>query len=478
MSLRPQEVAVPRQSPRRLVSLIGEEPIEAVEARALGLRDLLQNRAVWNVNSTARGGGVAEMLQSLLPYARGMGIDARWLVIRGSDDFFRVTKRLHHRLHGSPGDGGPLDGEARETYETVLEENAAELVTAIREGDLVILHDPQTAGLIASLKQHGAYVIWRCHVGTEQQADPVVEQAWEFLSPYLADADATIFSHPSYIPACCDGGRAHVIRPSIDPFSPKNEEIPPDICRAILTHTGILAGPGPEAIPGFTRLDGSPGRVDRLADITGLGQPPSWDAPLVVQVSRWDPLKDPIGVIDGFVEFLRDHADDRVRLLLAGPTVRSIPDDPEGVETLDQVEDHWRALPHSVRSRISLACLPMADIEENAAIVNAIQRHAAVVVQKSIHEGFGLTVTEAMWKGRPLVASAVGGIVDQVTDGVSGLLLADPLDQDAFAAALHRVLVDPALGERLGHNAREVVRENYLPVRHLSEYADLFEKVL
>lgn len=475
-SLRPEEVPVPRQSPRRLIAFLGEQRIEDAEARALGLRDRLHDRVVWNINSTSRGGGVAEMLQSLLPYARGMGLDARWLAIRGTSDFFRITKRLHHALHGSPGDGAPLDQQARDAYEAVLRGNADHLVTTIRPGDIVILHDPQTAGLIGPLKRHGAHVVWRCHIGSESRGLEV-DAAWDFLQPYVAEAEVNIFSRSSYIPECCDHGRSVVIQPSIDPFSPKNAEINPEQARAILASVGIIEGPPPEAVPTFTRLDGSPGRVDHLADVTRLGPSPPWDAPLIVQVSRWDPLKDPIGVIDGFVEYLHGADGEHPHLLLAGPTVRSIPDDPESVETLDATLEHWRCLPHAVRSRIHLACLPMADVEENGAIVNALQRHAAIVVQKSTHEGFGLTVTEAMWKARPIIASAVGGIVEQIRNGVNGLLLSDPRDTAEFAAAIERLLGDPALGEKLGENARETVRENYLPIRHLAQYADLFERL-
>jgi trehalose synthase len=473
----PQEIPVPRQSPWRLAALVGDQPIQEVEERALEIHSRLRGRAIWNVNSTARGGGVAEMLHSLLPYARGMGIDARWVVIRGTPEFFRITKRLHHALHGSAGDGSVLDDAAREVYEDVLRDNSDDLVTAVRPGDVVILHDPQTAGLIGPLKRHGAHVAWRCHIGTEQQADPDVEEGWNFLARYLVEADVTVFSHPSYVPPSCDDGRSMIIHPSIDPFSPKNQDISTETARDILTLAGILSGEAPETVPVFTRLDGSPGRIDHLADVTGLGPPPPPDAPLVVQVSRWDPLKDPVGVILGFTEFLRTSNSAHPHLVLAGPTVRSIPDDPESAQTLDRVTQHWRKLSHSTRARVHLACLPMADLEENAAIVNALQRHAAVIVQKSIHEGFGLTVTEAMWKAKPVIASAVGGILEQIVDEENGLLLSDPRDPEAFAAALHRVTEEDGLATRLGEGAKEAVREKFLPVRHLMQYAQLFDRL-
>jgi trehalose synthase len=208
-----------------------------------------------------------------------------------------------------------------------------------------------------------------------------------------------------------------------------------------------------------------------------LGRAPDWETPLVVQVSRWDPLKDPIGVIDGFIRLLEAPTSSDVHLVLAGPNVSAVSDDPEGKATLDAVEAAWRELPHGFRHRVHLACLPMADDEENAAIVNALQRHAAIVVQKSIKEGFGLTVTEAMWKARPVIASAVGGIRDQVTDGVHGVLLDDPRDTAALATAIQGLLDDTERGQRLGAKAHERVREQYLGTRHLLQYAELLERL-
>jgi trehalose synthase len=477
-AFRPREVPVFSRSPQSLAGALGDVAIADAQRNATQLLERLQSRVIWHINSTERGGGVAEMLQSLLPYARGMGIDSRWLVIGAGEEFFRITKRIHHALHGSPGDGSALDDSARQVYEAVLQQNADDLLTIVRAGDIVVLHDPQTAGLIGTLKQHGAKIVWRCHVGSDDQGDPNVQEGWDFLAPYLLESDVNVFSHPSYIPECCDDGRSLVIHPSIDPLSPKNQDMNEATVRAILIQTGIISDGMREVLPGFHRIDGSPGRVDRMADITGLGPPPRWDEPLIVQVSRWDPLKDPIGVIDGFVEYLHVADSMPAHLLLAGPTVKSIPDDPEGAETLDRVIAHWRALTHSARSKIRLACLPMADAEENAAIVNAIQRHAAIVVQKSIREGFGLTVTEAMWKGRPMIASAVGGIVDQVEDGVTGLLLSDPSDRRAFAAAVRRILGDPELARTLGEAGRESVRRDFLPIRHLLDWAAVFERLL
>jgi trehalose synthase len=211
--------------------------------------------------------------------------------------------------------------------------------------------------------------------------------------------------------------------------------------------------------------------------VVRLGRAPAWEKPLVVQVSRWDPLKDPVGVMNGFAGLLENNRARDADLVLAGPNVTAVVDDPEGAATLDQIIERWRDLPDAVRGRIHLASLPMTDSEENAAIVNALQCHAAVVVQKSIEEGFGLTVTEAMWKARPVIGSAVGGIQEQIEDGVSGLLLKDPEDLDEFGGLMQRLLEDRDYAKKLGDAARERVRTQYLGLRQLLQHADLIERL-
>ena len=474
--IRLQEIAVGAQSIDRFLPVFGESRVRDAKTVAEDFRRRLEGRVFWNVNSTASGGGVAEMLRSVLAYVRGAGVDSRWLVIGGTPDFFRITKRLHNALHGSEGDGTPLGERERAIYEEVLHANAEEIVALVRPRDFVLLHDPQTAGLAPHLLKTGATVIWRCHVGTDEPSEEV-SRGWEFLAPYLEDVAATVFTRQQYIPECCDHGRSVIIPPSIDPFSAKNQELDEDAIRAILVHTGLIEGAQGNGSPMFLREDGSPGRVDRHADVIRLGRAPKWETPLVVQVSRWDRLKDPQGVMDGFAEIVDGTAPGDAELVLAGPNVTAIADDPEEAAVLDELVEAWRRLPHGDRNRVHLACLPMADVEENAAIVNALQRHAAVVVQKSLQEGFGLTVTEAMWKGRPIVASAVGGIRDQIEDGVHGLLLQDPTDTKAFGTAVRRLLEDTAYAEGLGKNARRRVEEEYLGVRHLIQYADLLKRI-
>jgi trehalose synthase len=472
--LRPAEVRVPVQSLSRFEALVDPSEYARQLETVSGASARMAGRVAWNVNSTARGGGVAEMMGPLIGCARSAGVDARWLVIAGSPEFFQVTKRLHNALHGDPGDGGPLGGEQRRIYEAVLAANAVELQALVRRGDVVVLHDPQTAGLVPALRRSGALVVWRCHIGYEDHDDPWVRSGWDFLAPYVREAHATVFSRRAYIPACCDGGRSRVIQPSIDPFSAKNQDLSDETVRAILVHVGLVEGPPDGGAPAFLRDDGSPGRVDRGVDLMRVGRAPSWETPLVVQVSRWDRLKDPVGVLNGFARLEPGERRD-AQLVLAGPAVTGVADDPDGPAVLAEVTAAWRALPHERRRRVQIAALPMVDPHENAAIVNALQRHAAVVVQKSLREGFGLTVTEAMWKARPVVASAAGGIVDQIDDGREGILLADPSDLGALAGALRRMLRDPAAAGRLGEAARERVRRDFLGIRHLADYARLIE---
>lgn len=447
--------------------------IEELRELATRARDVLDGQAVWHVNSTAAGGGVAEMLPSLLGYCRDLGIDMRWLVISGEPDFFGITKRLHHALHGERGDGTPLDERARRIYDRTMEENAADILAIVRPGDLVILHDPQTIGLAADLSRHGASVIWRCHIG-QSEASPEAETAWEFLGPYLEYAKGYIFSRRAYVPDRLDHGKSQIVYPTIDAFSAKNQELDADTVRTILVHTGILGGPLPDK-PNyeFKRRDGSRGRVDRHADIVRCGEPTQPDVPLVIQVSRWDPLKDPIGVMRGFAHWITAHPDNNAELMLVGPSVRSVADDPESPATFHSVFNAWCDLHHWQRSRVTLIMLPMVDVDENAAIVNAIQRHSSVIVQKSLQEGFGLTVTEALWKARPVIASRVGGIQDQIDSGRHGLLLNDPTSTDEFAHALQQIFGDAACAKQVADAARERVRDEFLQTRSIFHYLNL-----
>jgi trehalose synthase len=469
-----KDVEVSSLDPGRFEAVLDPDDCRRFLDRLAKAADRLAGRRLWQVNSTEQGGGVAEMLHFLLGYLTGAGIDTRWVVIEGNDEFFKVTKRVHHLLHGQPGDGGELDEPAQDTYRQTLKETLGELEQRVEPGDVVVLHDPQTAGLLPALKQQGAVVIWSCHVGVDQPND-LARTAWEFLRPAVQQADAYVFSRAAY---CWEGlprERLAVIAPCIDAFAPKNQALESPTVAAVLQTAGILEDPAATVeTPGFRRLDGSPGRVVRRAEMI-QDQPIPPSAPLVVQVSRWDPLKDPLGVLEGFTRYVPDELG--AHLLVAGPAAASVSDDPEGDQVLQQVRRAGAALPRAARDRVHLVCLPMEDLEENAAMVNAIQRRADVIVQKSLAEGFGLTVAEAMWKARPVLASRVGGIQDQIRHGHSGLLLEDPSDLVGFGRAVQALLTDRDQAQRMGEAAHRRVGSDYLAPRRLIQDLDLIDRV-
>jgi trehalose synthase len=466
-----REVPVAAVSLERFRGLLGERFAELEEAtRTAG--ELLAGRVIWHVNSTARGGGVAELLQSLLAYARGAGVDVRWVTISGNEPFFAVTKRIHNNLHGSSGDGGGLGEAERKIYEKALAADAGALTERLQPDDIVYLHDPQPAGLTRLTHDVGVDVIWRCHVGVDHP-NQLARRAWAFLTPYIEVANAYVFSRREFVWEGLDPDKLWIVPPSIDAFSPKNQDLDPGAVQSILATIGLAADGGDQA-PVFQRQDGSRARVNRRAALTQDGPLPA-DVPTIAQVSRWDRLKDPGGVLRCFAERLRHPT---AHLVLAGPAVAEVADDPEGAEVLAEVEAMRASLPDEVRARTHLVSLPMDDIEENAAMVNAIQRHAAVVLQKSLAEGFGLTVAEAMWKARPVVAGRVGGIQDQIVDGVSGVLVDDPVDLPAVAEAIDDLLADPERARSIGEAARQRVLDEFLGTRHLVQYMNLLQMML
>ena len=440
------------------------------EARRLVPR--LGGATVWMVNSTAEGGGVAELLPGVVTLLGDLGVRCEWLVIRpGHPDFFALTKRIHNLVHGEAEE--PLRREDGALYAAVSRACADALRAHVRPGDIVVVHDPQPLGAGALLRaEMEIRAVWRCHIGLDGE-NAATRMAWEFLRPYAEAYDRAVFSIPDYIPWFL-AGRSSVIHPGIDPLSHKNRGL------SLHKHVGILCAAGltrphwhmltPPFEPRARRLqpEGTWGEATDPDDIGLL------HGPVLTQVSRWDRLKDPCGVLAGFAR-LDDARSHGAHLVLAGPSAVGVTDDPEGASVLLEVVAAWGRLPDDVRRRVHIVSLPTIDVDENAAMVNALQRHAAVIVQKSLQEGFGLTVTEAMWKARPVIASGVGGIRDQIDHGVHGLLLADPRDLDAFASALERVLADPAEARRMAEQGRARVLERYLGLGSLLRYGALIE---
>ncbi|PIQ84751.1 MAG: glycosyl transferase family 1 [Candidatus Omnitrophica bacterium CG11_big_fil_rev_8_21_14_0_20_63_9] len=377
------------------------------------LRELakrLAGRRVLMVNSTRLGGGVAEILNRMVPLMREVGVDARWDVIEGTDPFYRVTKKFHNALHGKAEEIPP------EMFETFLEVGRSNAQRIDLDVDIAFIHDPQPITLVEQRPKRPAVKwIWRCHIDVSRP----IRTVWQFLEPFVKRFDAAIYSSPAFAQRM--DMRQVLVAPSIDPLSEKNRELTPEEIDAVLARLGVPK-----------------------------------DQPIITQVSRFDYLKDPIGVIEAFKRVRKSV---KCRLVLAGGTAS---DDPEGEEVLAKVREQAKGHPE-----IHLLMLPADSHLE----INALQRASAVVVQKSIREGFGLTVSEALWKARPVVASAVGGIPLQVKHGYSGLLVHTV---EGAAHAIKQLLNNPAYAKRLGENGREHVRQNFLLTRHLMDYLLLF----
>jgi trehalose synthase len=375
------------------------------------------------------------MLRTLPPYWRGDGIDARWLVLEAPRPYFLLTKRLHNLLYGVS-DGVPTASDRR-LYEWAAAGAGAAARKLVAPGDVVILEDPQTAGLAPELRAVGAAVIWRCHVGCGGEPE-AARSAWRFLMPFIKSADALAFTRAEHIPVALQGVKPWVLRPAIDPLSTKNEPLPPTVVDDILQRCGLAERTGASRPVRVELPGGDPVVVRRRCGVLREGSPPQLGADrLVVALGRWDRLKDPIGILRAFADFVQDP---NARLILAGPASDSIPDDPGARTVLRETHRAWHRLPIARRRRIDIATLPMVDLDENALMVNALQRRADVIVKKSLQEGFGLGVTEGLWKARPVVATGVGGHMDQIEHGRTS---------------------------ELGHAGREFVRRHFLPDQHL-----------
>ncbi len=382
------------------VPFVGQTTID--ELRALG--DRLRGRVIQHVNSTAVGGGVAEILHRLVPLTRELGLDTRWDVVRGGEAFFALTKRLHNGLHGGPGTFGEGD---HAVFRETTDENLALLELG---DDVVFIHDPQPLGLIEGLR-HPSRSVWRCHIDVSAP-DP---QAWEFIRPWVERFGAAIFSAPQF--ARDLRMDQFLVAPSIDPLSDKNRDLEPEVVRETAIRYGL-----------------DPSR------------------PIVTQISRFDRLKDPLGVIEAF-RSVRRYND--CQLLLAGGGAN---DDPEGHQVLAECRERAAGDPDIH----VLELPPTANLE-----INALQRASTVIVQKSLREGFGLTVTEALWKGKPVIATATGGIPLQIAHKYSGILTHSV---EGTAYWLKQLLNAPDYARWLATNGREHVRHNFLLIRHLREY--------
>ena len=384
--------------------IVGKSTIE--ELRLLASK--LAGREIQNVNSTYVGGGVAEILNHMIPILQELGVDARWNVIKGSPGFFEVTKKFHNALHGRK------ESISEDDFELFLEINRKNMAEMDFHGQTMFIHDPQPCALIEKKDSDGKW-IWRCHIDVSNPD----ERVWRFLERFVIKYDATVFSAPAFsrpLPV-----RQFLISPSIDPLSDKNKDL-------------------------------STREIDAAMEAMKIPR----DKPIVTQVSRFDYMKDPVGVVRAF-ELVKRSIDCTLVLVGGGAT-----DDPEGEKVLAEVKAAADGNPdiHIISGQAR------SDIE-----INALQRASTVILQKSLKEGFALTVSEALWKGKPVVASAVGGIPLQVRHKLTGLL-SHGIDGTAYA--VRQLLANPDYARWLGENGKEHVRHNFLITRHVRDYLLLF----
>jgi trehalose synthase len=399
-----QPVAVGRWSLDSYEEIVPRAILEGLREQA----EALDGARILHVNATAYGGGVSELLRSSVPLLRDLGLAVDWQVLGGSQDFFRATKALHNALQGAE---RSLSEAERKAYLDCTRDNAPRLDGGY---DFVVVHDPQPAALRSVHGGGGARWVWRCHIDTSEP-NP---DAWSFLRPFIADFDAAVFTMPEFVPPDLPVARVRTIAPAIDPLSPKNIEISAHTANQILDWIGI--------------------------DLPGR---------LVTQVSRFDPWKDPFGVIAAY-RLVRQEVSG-LQLALVGSMAL---DDPEGWDIYRQLTEHAERDP---LIHIYTNLTGASNVE-----VNAFQRMSDVVVQKSIREGFGLVVSESLWKGTPVVAGRAGGIPMQMPEGIGGLLVDSVED---CASAMLKLLNDNALAERLGESGREHVRQHFLLPRLLME---------
>jgi len=406
-----QPVAVAHKQLSDYASIVGRPLVDEIRERA----DRLKGKRILHVSATAFGGGVSEILYTLVPLMVDVGLDCEWHVIYGREEFFNATKVMHNALQGNPQD---LNEAQWETWKRYNEINARELSG---NWDVCIVHDPQPAAICSLVGEKARHWVWRCHIDLSTPNADTLAGVLPFLNCY----EATVFHMPAYVPIGMDG-RAEVFPPAIDPLNPKNMAFSSEDAVYICGQFGI--------------------DVDR---------------PLLCQVSRFDPWKDPLGVIDAY-RIVKEQLPD-VQLALVGSMAT---DDPEGWDYFNGTVAHADGDPdiHILNNLNNVGAIE----------VNAFQSHCDVVIQKSTREGFGLTVTEAIWKARPLVGGAVGGIPLQVSDGESGFLVSTV---EECAQRCLEILQDPGLGKRLGRAGKETVRSRFLTPRLLRDWLELFEKL-
>lgn len=387
------------------IPVVGESIIEELSL----LADRLKEKAVQNINSTAVGGGVAEILIRMLPLLRDLGVNASWGVIKGDEKFFSITKKMHNALHGVDID------ISRDDLEYFIEVNRQNVKEIVSDADMVFIHDPQPIALVEEKGRLGKKWVWRCHIDFTSPK----KEIWHFLKTFIEEYDCAVFSAPAFSRNLAI--RQVLISPSIDPLSDKNKDLPDEL-------------------------------IDTMCQRFGIDR----NRPVITQISRFDYLKDPVGVIKTY-KIVKEHMDCQLVLAGGGAT-----DDPEGMKVLEEVRKEAGDDPDI----FILFLPPGSDVE-----VNALQRASDIILQKSLREGFGLTVAEALWKGKPVIASAVGGIPLQISHKYSGILTHSI---EGTAYWIKQLINEPEFAKKLGANGKEHIYANYLITRHIRDYLLLF----
>ncbi len=464
--------------------------VQELRQEAAIVRRQINGRSILMINSTAQGGGVAEMLPKLVGILQELGIETRWAVMASDDPaFFRLTKRLHNMIHGD-GNGHSLSADDRRLFEHAGEANLEALRSILFPRDLLVIHDPQPLALGALLKrQRNLPAVWRCHIGLDEQC-PSTQAAWDFLKPFAQAFDHNVFSASEYIPGYLEG-RSSVIYPALDPLSYKNRYFRAERLTSVLVNAGLAKAAEPTLFNPFPeqaqRLqpDGTFGPADMPDGIGFLYRP------TITQVSRWDRLKGFQPLLDGFVHLKKkgfglnggksDPNDRRrrrieiLRLIMVGPDPLSIQDDPEGCEVLNELCASYTRLEPEIQKDVVLLTLPMNSRRDNALMVNALQTASSIVVQNSIREGFGLTLTEAMWKGTPVVGTSACGLRQQIHDRVHGRIIYYPEDPGEIAQVLGDMLGADLELNLWSRNAQARVHQEFLIFNQIKKWLRLLK---
>lgn len=448
--------------------------------------DSLQGRTLWMINSTALGGGVAEMLPSQMRILRELGVRIEWLVIDAHEPaFFDITKRIHNAIHGS-GDG-KFTEEERLAYEGVNQENLPEALERIKDGDLVVIHDPQPLPLGPMIKaERRVGLIWRCHIGLDQET-AVTRAVWEFLHPYMREYDHFVYSLPEYVPLELRE-KTTIVPPAIDPLSHKNRSLQLHKINGILYQAGAIEDSKKIL---YTPWEHQIRRVQGDGSFGEVNQPENMDLifrPVVTEVSRWDRLKGFQELKEAFIYMKKDNWEngdpesldyqriDISLLVLAGPDPAFVSDDPEGKEVLEELIQLYKEIEPRLQRDIAILLLPLHSPKENALMVNALQRASSIVVQNSLKEGFGLTATEAMWKKKPVLVSGAAGLRFQVQDYRTGRINYDPKDTPALAHCLRDMLRNPKERDKWGFNGQIRVIQEFTLFSQLLKWLDVLAR--